>query len=137
LALHGRMLTSKDKKLITDINTGANASSEELRQRYPTKVIHAFKGKIAFDLHAQMVHLDEEWLEACSDIQRKKSLLFIVKQFTISKATLKNPDKAPSKQIQRIFSILYTPCSETPVRSKLMGKKWIKMVDDLKEHDLL
>jgi len=128
------MLTSKDKKLITDINTGANAS-EELRQRYPTRVIHAFKGKIAFDLHAQMVHLDEKWLESCSD--RKKSLLFIVKQLTISKATLKNPDKTPSKQIERIFSILYTPCSETPVRSKLMGKKWIKMVEDLKEHDLL
>ena len=128
------MLTSKDKKLITYINTGANAS-EELRQRYPTTVIHAFKGKIAFDLHAQMVHLDEKWLESCSD--RKKSLLFIVKQLTISKATLKNPDKTPSKQIERIFSILYTPCSETPVRSKLMGKKWIKMVEDLKEHDLL
>ena len=112
------MLTSKDKKLITDINTGANAS-EELRQRYPTTVIHVFKGKIAFDLHAQMVHLDEKWLESCSD--RKKSLLFIVKQLTISKATLKNPDKTPSKQIERIFSILYTPCSETPVRSKLMG----------------
>jgi hypothetical protein len=131
------MLTAKDKKIVADINNGADAPTEELRQRYPKTVMHAFKGKLAFDLHAEMVHLEQKWIDGCTDANRKKSLLLIVKQLTISKASLKNPGKMPSRQVQRIFSILYTPCSQTPVHSILKGKTWLKLVEEAKEHDLL
>ena len=128
------MLTAKDKKIIADINDGSDAFSEESRSRYPKTVIHAFKGELAFDLHAKMVHLEQKWIDDCTD--RKKSLLLIVKQLTISKASL-NSGKMPSRQIQRIFSIFHTACSPVPVHSILKGKKWITLVKDAKEHDLL
>ena len=129
------MLSVQDKKYITRILT------EDSSERYPLSIVHAFKGADAFDLHASMVELDETWLTHFTESAKKKSLLLVFIQTTVSKATLKNPDKKPSNSRQKIVLLFDIPGSPT-VRSDTgfsssKGKKWAQQLANSKNHDVL
>ena len=129
------MLTLQDKKYITRI------LKEDSSERYPLSIIHAFQGKEAFDLHASMVDLDESWLTHFTESAKKKSLLLVFIQTTVSKASLKNPDKKPSNPRQKFVLLFDIPGSQT-VRSDAgfsssKGKKWAQLLDSSKNHDVL
>jgi hypothetical protein len=128
------MLTAIDKKFIAEILS-------ESSERYPLTIMHAFKGKGAFDLHAKMISLDQDWLTSFSESQKNKSLLLVFIKRTVSKATLKDPSKQPATSVQRLFTVFDAPGS-LPVRSGVgyssaPGKKWLKLVDEYKNHNLL
>ena len=114
------------QKIIADINGSGS-------ERYRYNVIHAVKGPIAFDLHTQMVSLKEEWLDSFSENDKKKSLLVAAIQQTYSKATLKNPEKAPIVPRRRLWLFFYNATHTGPVRTSIpysQGKKWLKAFKD-------
>lgn len=121
------MLTTTDKKFIADVLS-------ESSERYPLSLAYTFKGKQAFDLHAAMISLDEDWLQSISEADKKKSLMVVVIQKTVSKATLKNADKQPPVGRQRLLVVFDVPGS-SPVRSatgysSAHGKKWLKLLEE-------
>ena len=118
------MLTAKDKKFVAEILS-------ESSERYPLTLEYTLKGKQAFDLHTAMIPLEEKWLESISEANKKKALLIVMIQRTVSKAALKNQDKQPASR-QRLMVLLDVPGSE-PVRSATgysspLGKKWLKLL---------
>jgi len=120
------MLTATDKKFIADVLS-------ESSERYPLSLAYTFKGKQAFDLHAAMISLDEDWLQSISEADKKKSLMVVVIQKTVSKATLKNADN-PAAGRQRLRVVFDVPGS-SPVRSatgysSAHGKKWLKLLEE-------
>ena len=127
------MLNLLDKKYINEL-------LDYEKERYPKTLIHASKGREAFDLHSQMVSLDDDWLEKFSEKDKKKSLLLVIIQTTVSKATLKNPEKKPTRSRQRIQVIFNIPGS-SEVRtyygsSSSNGKKCLELLNENKQLDL-
>jgi hypothetical protein len=79
-----------------------------------------------------MIPLEEKWLESISEANKKKALLIVMIQRTVSKAALKNQDKPAGRQ--RLMVLLDVPGSE-PVRSATgysspLGKKWLKLLHE-------
>ena len=126
-------LTVKDKKYIDLIIDNAS-------ERYPRELLAAFKGPDAFDLHSEMVSLQDEWLEKFSEEDKKKSFLLVFIQTTVSKATLKNPSLKPAvskKSLDIKFNIpgSYTVMSGYGYTSP-HGKKVLKLIQENKDKDL-
>jgi len=126
-------LTIQDKKYIEQIINGAS-------ERYPLELLAAFKGPDAFDLHSEMVALQDEWLAKFSEEDKKKSFLLVFVKTVVSKATLKNPSLKPavSKKLLEIkFNIpnSYTVMSGYGYTSA-HGKKALKLLQENKEDNL-
>ena len=127
------MLTDQERHLIAEHNRGAFTDPD----RYPQEVIHAFRGLQAFDLHAKMLyHTEEEsWMQPFDANDRQNSLLLIICQVTVAKATLKNPRR-------RLLSVFYNTKIDQPVLSgygytKPQAKRWLKLIQEAATYDLL
>ena len=128
------------KLSIQDKHYIAQLIEDESSERYPLELLAAFKGPDAFDLHSEMVSLQDAWLEKFSNEDKKKSLLLVFIQTTVSKATLKNPSLKPASPVRRIKIMFDIPGSYT-VRSgygytSAKGKKCLKRIQENKGKDL-
>jgi len=116
------------RKIIADITASGS-------DRYRYHVIHAVKGRSAFDLHMNMVSLQEKWLDSFSENDKKKSLLVAAIQETFSKATLKNPATTRSVPRRRLWLYFYNKTLSDPVRTSVSysspkAKKWLKAFNE-------
>jgi len=122
------MLTASDTHFISLL---LSQSSE----RYPLSLAYTFTGKKAFDLHAAMIHLDDDWIKSVSEADKAKALLVVMIQTTVSKASLKNSVLHPPagrrnmKVVFRIPPDVAYSKSATAFKSP-KGKKWLKMLHE-------
>jgi hypothetical protein len=112
----------------------------QFSERYPTTVIHVFEGMVAFNLHAEMASMNDEWLHRFSEADKESSRMSVSIQTTVSKATLKDPSKQPSTPRRHIM-IRFEISGSEPVLSGISytsseGKRWLRLFDTNKQHDV-